>query len=30
MLEYKPEKFPQGLMQGSKMAINLRPPSGNH
>ena len=30
MLEYKPEKFPQGLMQGPKMAINLRPPSGNH
>ena len=30
MLEYKPEKFPQGLMQGSKMAINLRLPSSNH
>ena len=30
MLEYKLEKFPQGLMQGSKMVINLRPPSGNH
>ena len=30
MLEYKPEKFPQGLMQGSKMMINLRPPSGDH
>ena len=30
MLEYKPEKFPQGLTQGPKMAINLRPPSGNH
>ena len=30
MLEYKPEKFPQGLMQGPKMAINLRPPSSNH
>ena len=26
MLEYEPEKFPQGLMQGSKMVINLRPP----
>ena len=26
MLEYKPEKFPQGLTQGPKMAINLRPP----
>ena len=30
MLEYKPEKFPQGLMQGPKMVINLRPPSGDH
>ena len=30
MLEYKPEKFPQGLMQGPKMVINLRPPSSNH
>ena len=30
MLEYKPEKFPQDLMQGPKMAINLRPPSDNH
>ena len=30
MLEYEPEKFPQGLMQGPKIAINLRPPSGNH
>ena len=30
MLEYEPEKFPQGLMQGPKMVINLRPPSGNH
>ena len=30
MLEYQPEKFPQGLMQGSKMAINLGPPSGDH
>ena len=29
MLEYEPEKFPQGLMQGPKMAINLRPPSGD-
>ena len=27
MLEYKPEKFPQGLMQGPKMVINLRPSS---
>ena len=30
MVEYEPEKFPQGLMQGSKMVINLRPPSSNH
>ena len=30
MLEYEPEKFPQGLMQGPKMVINLRPPSGHH
>ena len=30
MLEYEPEKFPQGLTQGPKMAINLRPPSGDH
>ena len=30
MLEYEPEKFPQGLMQGQKMAINLRPLSNDH
>ena len=30
MLEYEPEKFPQGLMQGPKMAINLRPSSSDH
>ena len=30
MLEYEPEKFLQGLMQGPKMAINLRPLSGDH
>ena len=30
MLEYEPEKFSQGLMQGPKMVINLRPPSGDH
>ena len=30
MLEYKQEKFPQSLMQGPKMVINLRPPSSNH
>ena len=30
MLKYEPEKFPQGLMQGQKMAINLGQPSNNH
>ena len=30
MLEYEPEKFPQGLMLGPKMVINLRPPSNDH
>ena len=30
MLEYEQEKFPQSLMQGSKMVINLKPPSSNH
>ena len=30
MLEYEPEKFPQGLMQGPKMVINLRLPSDDH
>ena len=30
LLEYEPEKFPQGLMQGPKMVINLRPPSEDH
>ena len=30
MLEYKEEKFPQSLLQGPKMSINLRPPSSNH
>ena len=30
MLEYEPEKFPQGLKQGQKMVINLRPPSDDH
>ena len=30
MLEYEQEKFPQSLVQGPKMAINLRPPSSNH
>ena len=30
MLEYKEEKFPQSLLQGPKMAINLGPPSSYH
>ena len=30
MLEYEQEKFPQSLLQGSKMLINLRPPSSEH
>ena len=30
MLEYEPEKFPQSLLQGPKMVINLGPPSSNH
>ena len=30
MLEYKPERFPQDLTQGQKMAINLRQPSDDH
>ena len=30
MLEYEPEKFPQSLWQGSKIAIPLRPPSSLH
>ena len=30
MLEYEQEKFPQSLLQGPKMAINLGPPSSNH
>ena len=30
MLEYEPEKFPQSLLQGPKMLINLRPPSRVH
>ena len=30
MLEYEPEKFPQSLLQGSKMLINLWPPSHEH
>ena len=30
MLEYEPEKFPQSMQQGSKIAISLRPPSSLH
>ena len=30
MLEYKQEKSPQSLLQGSKMLINLGPPSSEH
>ena len=30
MLEYEQEKFPQNLLQGPKMLINLRPPSSEH
>ena len=30
MLEYEQEKFPQSLMQGPKMAINLGLPSSDH
>ena len=30
MLEYEPEKFPQSMPQGPKMAIPLRPPSSEH
>ena len=30
MLEYEPEKFPEGMRQGPKMAISLCPPSNEH
>ena len=30
MLEYELEKFPQSMLQGPKMSINLRPPSSEH
>ena len=30
MLEYEQEKFPQNLLQGPKMSINLQPPSHEH
>ena len=30
LLQYESEKFPQGLKQGQKMAVSLRPPSKDH
>ena len=30
LIEYKSEKFPQGLMQGQKIAIDLKPPAKDH
>ena len=30
MLEHEPEKFPQSMQQGPKVAIPLRPPSSRH
>ena len=30
MLEYDQEMFPQSLLQGPKMSVNLGPPSSNH
>ena len=30
LLEYKSEKFPQGLRQGQKRALSLKPPSTDH
>ena len=30
LLEYESEKFPQGLRQGQKRALSLKPPSTNH
>ena len=30
LLKYKSEKFPQGLRQGQKRALSLKPPSTNH
>ena len=30
LLKYKSEKFPQGLRQGQKRALSLKPPSPNH
>ena len=30
LLKYESEKFPQGLRQGQKIALNLKPPSKDH
>ena len=30
LLEYESEKFPQGLRQGQKIALNLKPPANDH
>ena len=30
LIEYESEKFPQGLMQGQKIAIDLKPPAKDH
>ena len=30
LIDYKSEKFPQGLMQGPKIAIGLKPPTKDH
>ena len=30
MLKYEPEKFPQSMQQGTKIAVSLRPPSKEH
>ena len=30
LINYESEKFPQGLMQGSKIAIDLKPPTKDH
>ena len=30
LVDYKSEKFPQDLMQGQKIAIDLKPPSKDH
>ena len=30
LIKYEPEKFPQGLMQGLKIAIDLKPPTKDH